>query len=140
MNKENLSQLPSVDRLLALPELASAIEYHGRQPVTDCARAELAAARELIRAGHPVPAAATLSGSIVTRVERLARPNLRPVFNLTGTVLHTNLGRALLAPEAVDAMAVAATSPCALEYDIADGGRGDRDSLVEPLLAEIMAA
>jgi len=140
MTQQNLSQLPAVDRLLSLPELAATIERHGRQPVTDCTRAELAAARELIRAGHTAPPAGTLAASIVARVERLAQPNLRPVFNLTGTVLHTNLGRALLAPEAVDAMAIAATSPCALEYDIADGGRGDRDSLVEPLLAEIMAA
>jgi L-seryl-tRNA(Ser) seleniumtransferase len=140
MTKHTLSQLPSVDRLLSLPALVAAIARHGRKPVTDCARAELAAARELVRAGHPLPHTDDLAASILERAEKLARPNLRPVFNLTGTVLHTNLGRALLAPEAVEAMAIAATSPCALEYDIADGGRGDRDSLVEPLLAEIMAA
>ncbi|MCK6404555.1 MAG: L-seryl-tRNA(Sec) selenium transferase [Rhodocyclaceae bacterium] len=140
MNKDKLSQLPAVDRLLAQPALADAIARHGRQPITDCARAELAAARELIRAGHAAPDTEALAASIVARVEKLAQPNLRPVFNLSGTVLHTNLGRALLAPEAVAAMAVAATAPCALEYDIADGGRGDRDSLVEPLLAEILAA
>ncbi|MDQ5881434.1 MAG: L-seryl-tRNA(Ser) seleniumtransferase [Pseudomonadota bacterium] len=140
MTKHTLSQLPSVDRLLALPALVAAIANHGRQPITDCTRAELAAARELVRAGHPPPDPETLAASIVERAGKLARPNLRPVFNLSGTVLHTNLGRALLAREAVEAMTVAATSPCALEYDIADGGRGDRDSLVEPLLAEIMAA
>ncbi|MDQ5903765.1 MAG: L-seryl-tRNA(Ser) seleniumtransferase [Pseudomonadota bacterium] len=140
MTKHTLSQLPSVDRLLALPALVAAIANHGRQPITDCTRAELAAARELVRAGHPPPDPETLAASIVERADKLARPNLRPVFNLSGTVLHTNLGRALLAREAVEAMTVAATSPCALEYDIADGGRGDRDSLVEPLLAEIMAA
>ncbi|MDQ5945114.1 MAG: L-seryl-tRNA(Ser) seleniumtransferase, partial [Pseudomonadota bacterium] len=140
MTKHTLSQLPSVDRLLALPALVAAIANHGRQPITDCTRAELAAARELVRAGHPLPDPETLAASIVERAGKLARPNLRPVFNLSGTVLHTNLGRALLAREAVEAMTVAATSPCALEYDIADGGRGDRDSLVEPLLAEIMAA
>jgi L-seryl-tRNA(Ser) seleniumtransferase len=139
MTTHSLSQLPSVDRLLALPALVAAIADHGRQPITDCTRAELAAARELVRAGHPPPESEALAATIVERAERLARPNLRPVFNLTGTVLHTNLGRALLAKEAVEAMAIAATSPCALEYDIADGGRGDRDSLVEPLLAEIMA-
>ncbi|MBK8524629.1 MAG: L-seryl-tRNA(Sec) selenium transferase [Betaproteobacteria bacterium] len=140
MTKHTLSQLPSVDRLLALPALVAAIANHGRQPITDCTRAELAAARELVRAGHPPPDPEALAASIVERAGKLARPNLRPVFNLSGTVLHTNLGRALLAKEAVEAMTVAATSPCALEYDIADGGRGDRDSLVEPLLAEIMAA
>ncbi|MBI2307142.1 MAG: L-seryl-tRNA(Sec) selenium transferase [Rhodocyclales bacterium] len=140
MPPKNLSQLPSVDRLLAQPDLVDAIARHGRQPLTDCARAELAAARELVRAGHGLPTADALAAAIVERADRLARPNLRPVFNLTGTVLHTNLGRALLAPEAVAAMAIAAGAPCALEYDLADGSRGDRDALVEPLLAELMAA
>ncbi|MFC5301743.1 L-seryl-tRNA(Sec) selenium transferase [Azospira restricta] len=140
MTQKTLAQLPSVDRLLALPALADAIARHGRQPLTDCARAELAATRELVRAGHPLPATDALAAAIVGRADRLAQPNLRPVFNLTGTVLHTNLGRALLAPEAIAAMAVAAAAPCALEYDLADGGRGDRDALVEPLLAEILAA
>lgn len=134
------SPLPAVDRLLERPEIAAAIERHGRQMLTDCVRAELAAARELLRGGHATPAAEDLAAAAVARVERLAQPRLRPVFNLSGTVLHTNLGRALLAPEAIAAMGAAAAAPCALEYDLAGGGRGDRDDLVEPLLAELLAA
>jgi len=131
-------KIPAVDRvLLQLPDL---IEAHGRQPVTACVRAELAAAREGARHGLPLPEEAALLAAIRRRAEASARPHLRPVFNLTGTVLHTNLGRALLADEAVALMTEAARSPCALEYDLASGGRGDRDDLVCELLVELAAA
>ncbi|MGE5493016.1 MAG: L-seryl-tRNA(Sec) selenium transferase, partial [Actinomycetota bacterium] len=128
--------LPSVDRLLV--QLADAIADHGRQVVTACTRAELAAAREGAKGGLPLPEEATLLTVIRRRVSETSRPNLRPVFNLTGTVLHTNLGRAQLPEEAIAAMVEAARSPCALEYDLDSGGRGVRDDLVSPLLAEIV--
>src|SRR5574343_1896440 len=128
--------LPAVDRVLQqLPEL---IEVHGRQLVTGCVRAELAAAREGLKHGLPLPDEAALLSAICRRADEAGRANLRPVFNLTGTVLHTNLGRAQLAEEAIALMVEAARSPCALEYDLASGGRGDRDDLVSGLLAELV--
>jgi len=131
------SRLPAVDRVLKqLPDL---IEMHGRQPVTACVRAELAAAREGAKHGLPLPDEAMLLAAICRRAADAARANLRPVFNLTGTVLHTNLGRALLSEEAIALMVEAARSPCALEYDLESGGRGDRDDLVSGLLAELVA-
>ena len=129
--------LPAVDRVLS--QLFDLIEMHGRQLVTGCVRAELAAAREGLKHGLPLPDETSMLVAIRRRTEDAGRANLRAVFNLTGTVLHTNLGRAQLAEEAIAAMVEAARSPCALEYDLASGGRGDRDDLVSGLLAELIA-
>ena len=129
--------LPAVDRVLA--QIPALIEIHGRQLVTGCVRAELAAAREGIKHGLPLPEEPALLSAIRRRADEAGQANLRAVFNLTGTVLHTNLGRAQLAEEAIAAMVDAARSPCALEYDLASGGRGDRDDLVSGLLAELIA-
>ncbi|MDR0576200.1 MAG: L-seryl-tRNA(Sec) selenium transferase [Candidatus Accumulibacter sp.] len=135
MNQTNI-RLPSVDRLLR--RAGSLVAEHGRAFVTACIRAELAASREGARGGLPAPDEAGLLAAVATRAARLARPSLRAVFNLTGTVLHTNLGRAPLADEALALMAEAARAPCALEYDLDSGRRGDRDDLIVPLLREVM--
>ena len=135
-----LSQLPSVDRLLASAALLPLIEFHGRAVVTEATRGALAAAREAVRRGAPLPDEAALLAKVGAGVTAKMAPKLRPVFNLTGTVLHTNLGRAPLPEEAVQALVMAARNPCALEYDIASGGRGDRDDIVNELLCELTGA
>ncbi len=135
-----LSQLPSVDRLLTDPAVASLTDTHGRSIVTRLVRNALAEAREAIRAGAPLPDRASLIEKIGTIAKAQAMSRLRPVYNLTGTVLHTNLGRAPLPEEAIEALVTAARSPCALEYDIESGGRGDRDDIVNELLCELTGA
>ena len=138
MNK--LSLLPAVDRLLAEPQVHELIASHGRAIATAAVRAELAAVRSAAKDGGAVVEVAALLDAIAARVEQATRPALRRVINLTGTVLHTNLGRAALPEEAVAALAMAARSPCALEYDIDSGGRGDRDDVENDLVCELTGA
>jgi L-seryl-tRNA(Ser) seleniumtransferase len=136
----DLSKLPSVDRLLARPAVAALIDSHGRSIVTRLVRDTLTEVRAAARTGTPVPDEAALLAKVSRGVTPLVQPKLRAVFNLTGTVLHTNLGRAVLPEEAVEAIVSAARNPCALEYDLESGGRGDRDDIVNELLCELTGA
>lgn len=136
-----LRALPSVDQVLKTGPARAGLERHGREPFTGAVRSALEAARAALRAGTPCPAEPeALAAAALTRLEAEAQPSLRPVFNLTGTVLHTNLGRALLAEEAVEAAVAAMRQAVALEYDIASGGRGERDDHVRGLLCELTGA
>jgi L-seryl-tRNA(Ser) seleniumtransferase len=94
-----LSKLPSVDRVLGFAAVQPLIEEHGRSPVTEAVRKLLVDLRSRAngaRVSGSDLSETSLSAQLVERLSAQARPNLRPVFNLTGTVLHTNLGRALL--------------------------------------------
>jgi L-seryl-tRNA(Ser) seleniumtransferase len=132
-----LATLPSVDRLLQRHESEALIAGHGRPAVTDAIRAVLA---EIRSDPQPLPDSDVILDRVAQRLEAAARPSLRPVFNLTGTVLHTNLGRAQLPEEAIDAMAAAARNAVNLEYDLAAGKRGERDEHVEALLCRLTGA
>jgi L-seryl-tRNA(Ser) seleniumtransferase len=129
-------RLPSVDQVLRTPAAALAVDQFGRPAVVDAVRAALASARKdrQVLPGNELAAAA------LALLEARAQPSLRPVFNLTGTVLHTNLGRALLAQAAIDAAVSAMQTAVALEFDIASGRRGERDDHVRTLLCELTGA
>ena len=134
-----LAQLPSVDRVLRSASVKGLVAVHGHTAVVAMLRSLL----EQVRSGAadaPTPTATELADHCAQRLTAAARPRLRPVFNLTGTVLHTNLGRALLPEEAIAAVAQAMRMPSNLEFDLDTGGRGDRDDLVEGLLRELTGA
>ena len=138
-----LASLPSVDRLLQHPELQPLLAPYGKEALTEAIRQVLARARQAWReqvGDAPLPDEAALLQAVQQHLAKRFAPRLRSVFNLTGTVLHTNLGRALLPQEAVDSVVQALTAPANLEYDLATGGRGDRDDLVEDLLCELTGA
>lgn len=141
------AQLPGVDRVLSTPVLRALAAEHGATAATAAVRATLDALRAAALAGE-IPqdqAAQRLAPEAVAAqaqqrlVERFA-PRLKAVFNLTGTVLHTNLGRALLPDAAVQAVVQALTTPANLEFDLATGGRGDRDDLITDLLRDLTGA
>ncbi len=132
-----ISPLPSLDALLRAPEAAVLLAGYGRTATVAALRAELAHRRAERDFG--VSPIALLDAAADALVRRFA-VSQRPVFNLTGTVLHTNLGRAPLPPEAAAAAAEALRSATTLEFDLATGRRGERDDHVRGLLTQITGA
>lgn len=141
--KASPQQLPSVDKLLRLPAVAALVSEHGHTLVAGEARALLDGLRTQALAGALELAAlepAPLAAALAARIEVRLQPRLRTVINLTGTVIHTNLGRALLAEPALVQLMATMAGPNNLEYDLESGGRGDRDTIVEGLLCELTGA
>ena len=133
-DRDELRRLPSVERLARM--LVDAPHHLA----VDAAREELKSARAAIFAGSAAPTHAELARAATKRAARLATPSLRPVINATGVVLHTNLGRATLPTEAVEAVTAVASRYSNLELDLEAGRRGSRGHHVEPLLCELTGA
>ncbi|HEY4043708.1 MAG TPA: L-seryl-tRNA(Sec) selenium transferase [Rhodopila sp.] len=133
----NPSPLPSLDALLRAAETQVLFGRFGRTGVTAALR-EILSARRAARAFGAAPAE-LIDAAADHLTVRFARSQ-RPVFNMTGTVLHTNLGRAPLPPEAAAAAAEALRSATTLEFDLATGRRGERDDHIRGLLCELTGA
>jgi L-seryl-tRNA(Ser) seleniumtransferase len=129
--------LPAVDRVLRAPGIAALIDRYGRSLVVNAVRDAIAAAR---RAADTSASVEDIVAASEAALGQLMQPSQRRVFNLTGTVLHTNLGRAPLPEEAVAAAAAAMRAPSTLEYDLASGRRGERDDHVAGWLKRLTGA
>jgi L-seryl-tRNA(Ser) seleniumtransferase len=128
--------LPAVDNILSWPFVSALVAAHGRALVLQSIRDELESRRRTSTpATHEL-----ISQGIEARVLAEVTPSLRKVFNCTGTVLHTNLGRAPLPPEAIEAIVRVASDASNLEYNLATGKRGDRDDHVERWLCRLTGA
>ncbi|MGE8125680.1 L-seryl-tRNA(Sec) selenium transferase [Methylobacterium sp. NPDC080182] len=129
-------RIPAVERLVGGAPPAD-LDAYGRTAFTDAIRAVLA---EIRAGGGPVPDAESIRAAASARLAAERRPSLRPVFNLTGTVLHTNLGRALLPRSAAEAVAAVMVQASNLEFDLETGARGERDDHVEGLICRLTGA
>jgi len=136
-----LFDLPSVNAVLNATAASALLDRYGRMASTNAVRAVLDDARSSLRAGAAaIPSAETLAIQALVRLDGEDCSGMRPVFNLTGTVLHTNLGRAVLAEAAVAAAMAAMRDPVALEFDLSSGKRGERDDHVRALLCALTGA
>jgi L-seryl-tRNA(Ser) seleniumtransferase len=137
-------RLPSVDKVLSSTTGRGVQEEYSRDAFCDAIRAVLDAVRERARAGQDIDESGLTPDAVAMAAASALSANadtrMRHVVNATGVVLHTNLGRALLADSAIEAVARAAAEPLALEYDVVAGKRGDRDDLVSDHLRALTGA
>jgi L-seryl-tRNA(Ser) seleniumtransferase len=133
-----LRSLPSVDAVMRSASVAQAVDRFGHSAAVNAVRRVLAQART--GGGRHGGGIDEFAQQALVLLEAQARPKLQPVFNLTGTVLHTNLGRALLAEPAIEAAELAMRNAVALEFDLDGGRRSERDHLVRDLLCELTGA
>jgi len=134
--------LPPVDRVMLRPEVEALVGQHGRAIVVEQVRAALdelrSAAPDLALAASDDERLLRVVEDVARRVESGVRPSLVRVLNATGVVVHTNLGRAPLSAEAARRVAEIASSYSNLEYDLAQGGRGDREVHAEARLRDLL--
>ncbi len=140
--KLNISSIPKVDKVLSFPAVASLLERHPKPIVLTAVRSVLETLRMDSREGILLKAIDErhLCGLIAQELENVVAPSLRPVVNGTGVVIHTNLGRSLLAESACRQILEVAQRYSNLEMEMATGERGERYSHVEALLCELTGA
>ncbi|MDA1075616.1 MAG: L-seryl-tRNA(Sec) selenium transferase, partial [Proteobacteria bacterium] len=132
-----LRDLPGIDRLLDHPDIVRVVAEHGAERV----KQQLRELQATIRTSGSLPAWATDHAAYAEKVAaQLGSKGFKPVFNLTGTIIHTNLGRSLLSRSLWQQLEPLVTQPGNLEYDLKDGKRGDRDDFVEERLCLLTGA
>lgn len=139
-----LRDLPQIQTLLGLPHIAALVETFSHTETTDALRKVTGTLRAALLNGStatlPDFQSEGFAHHVCGIIEAGRSPALRPVINATGILIHTNLGRAPLAPAALDAMQRTASAPSNLELDLTTGKRGSRHTHVEALICELTGA
>jgi L-seryl-tRNA(Ser) seleniumtransferase len=142
-----LRKIPAVDELLATPRIQGLLMAHPRWAVLEAVRQVVAERRQRVlrgemtrEAGEAMLTPEAIAEAVADRTVEKAGPSLLPVINATGVVLHTNLGRAPLAPAALQAIQATAAGYGNLELDLATGDRGSRQAHVESFLTALTGA
>ncbi len=138
--QQQLRQLPSIDELLRHPLLVALAATGARPLLVKCARQTLEAQRQQIRAGQASLSLEDIAAEVRQTFHRQQQPSLRPLINATGVIINTNLGRAPLSQESLQAIAEVAQGYANLEYDLAAGERGARHTHARALLRELTGA
>ena len=142
--KNLLREIPSVDRLLKHPRSERLLERYNREYITRKCREAVEEIRKTLRQGNTLPheelQEESILGQIETKIATEGEPKLKRVINATGTLLHTNLGRAVLPEAAMDALSTIGRHPVNLEYDLTKGKRGKREEPIENALLELTGA
>ncbi len=132
--------LPSVETVMAAAALEELARVYSRPWLVDLVRDQLQVARDAIGQGSGAPTATDVAEEVLRQVKNITKPSPRPVINATGVVIHTNLGRAPLSQDAIDAATQAAQGYSDLELDLATGRRGSRQAHLQFLLRQLTGA
>ncbi|HEX9896970.1 MAG TPA: L-seryl-tRNA(Sec) selenium transferase [Dehalococcoidales bacterium] len=133
-------KLPSVDQLLSHELIVQLSASYPRTYITNLVRTQLEDTRRAIASGKKCPPIEEIAEAVVARARKSTTTSLRPVVNATGVVLHTNLGRAPLSQDAIEAMRRVSSGFSNLEFDLENGARGSRQAHVERLICEVTGA
>jgi L-seryl-tRNA(Ser) seleniumtransferase len=141
VQQENVFRsIPAVDEMMRHPTIMDLQNRHGRTGVLATVRQTLEDERRSIASGRSASALETLIGNVHDAAESSLQRRLGRVINATGIVLHTGLGRAVLAAEAIEAVTEVASGYSNLEVDLESGRRGSRVARVCQLLCDITGA
>ena len=136
--------IPKVDVLLENPDIVTLIENHHRDVVVDVIREEIDKLRNFIKENDDVNLIEEKINNLIENIkistEKVYSYNIKKVINGTGTILHTNLGRAIISKKHADYLSEVVTSYSNLEYNLEEGKRGERYSHFEKLICKITGA
>ena len=135
---EVLRKLPQVDEILKSKDLSFIVENSPHDFLVNCIREVLSDTRSRVLNGTTKDInEKDIINDVLAKIEKKSKPSLRRVINATGTVLHTNLGRAVVSKKAAEAIINVAYNYSNLEYDLSKGERGDRQSHIEKIITEL---